>query len=248
MTEDEWLTCTDPKPMLEFVRDSAGERKLRLFACACYRRIWNATADEASRRAVALAEVAADGGTDASELAAAGREAVAEADAAYDRCDHLRGDGGYCAAICTDSFEQTDGIDALDGTYGAHQCAELAAYVAARAAIGRDGRMVESRRFLLRRPNAWETLVEERVAQASLLRDIFGNPFRPITSKPAWVTPAVASLAQSIYDERAFDRMSELADALEKSGCRDADILEHCRGPEPHVRGCWVVDLLLGKK
>ena len=87
----------------------------------------------------------------------------------------------------------------------------------------------------------------ERIAQALLLRDTFGNPFFPITLDPAWLTPTVVSLAQSIYDERAFDRMPQLADALEQAGCADADVLGHCRLGGPHVRGCWVVDLLLGK-
>ena len=61
------------------------------------------------------------------------------------------------------------------------------------------------------------------------------------------MTPTVVQLAQSIYDDRAFDRLPILADALEEAGCTDAAILDHCRGPGPHVRGCWAVDLLLGK-
>jgi hypothetical protein len=83
--------------------------------------------------------------------------------------------------------------------------------------------------------------------QARLFRDIFGNPFRPVTFDPAWQTNNVASLAQAIYDERAFDRMPILADALEDAGCTNPDVLNHCRQPGEHVRGCWVVDLLLGK-
>jgi hypothetical protein len=81
----------------------------------------------------------------------------------------------------------------------------------------------------------------------SVLLDLFGNPFRPITPNPSWLTPTVTSLAQGIYEDRAFDRLPILADALEDAGCTNADILEHCRGPGPHVRGCWVVDLLLDK-
>ena len=64
----------------------------------------------------------------------------------------------------------------------------------------------------------------------------------------SWLASLVLGLAQAIYDERAFDRLPILADALEDAGCTDAAILEHCRGPGPHVRGCWVVDLLLGKQ
>ena len=88
----------------------------------------------------------------------------------------------------------------------------------------------------------------EKEKQAFLLRDIFGNRFRPITFNPSWLTPTVIHLAQSIYGDRAFDQMPRLADALEEAGCTNADILSHCRSEGPHVRGCWVVDLILGKQ
>lgn len=81
-----------------------------------------------------------------------------------------------------------------------------------------------------------------------LLRDILGNPFRCPKMDPAWHTPKVVTLSQAVYTERAFDRMPELAIALEEAGCANKDILDHCRGPGPHVRGCWVVDLILGKE
>jgi hypothetical protein len=87
--------------------------------------------------------------------------------------------------------------------------------------------------------------------QADLVRYLFGNPFRPVTIDPAWLTwndGTVVKLAEAIYDERAFDRMPILADALEEASCTNADILAHCRQPGEHVRGCWVVDLLLGKE
>ncbi len=87
----------------------------------------------------------------------------------------------------------------------------------------------------------------EQVAQCNLLRDIFGNPFRPVTLHPSWLTSDVHTLATGIYADRAFDRMPILADALQDAGCDNDDILNHCRGDELHVRGCWVVDLLLGK-
>jgi hypothetical protein len=79
------------------------------------------------------------------------------------------------------------------------------------------------------------------------MRDIFGNPFRPVTADAAWLTSTVVSLAEGIYADRAFDRLPVLADALMDSGCENADILAHCRRDGPHVRGCWVIDLLLGK-
>jgi hypothetical protein len=93
---------------------------------------------------------------------------------------------------------------------------------------------------------------------ANLLRDILGTLFRPFVVDPrwlAWNSGTIAVLAQTIYDERRLpegaldkDRLAVLADALEEAGCTDPDILAHCRGPGPHVRGCWVIDLLLGKE
>ena len=87
-----------------------------------------------------------------------------------------------------------------------------------------------------------------RAQQCDSLRDVFGNPFRPPTIDPAGRTPPVTQLASAIYDQRAFDRMPELADALEQAGCHDPDVLEHCRSGSEHVRGCRVLDLVLDKE
>jgi hypothetical protein len=93
-----------------------------------------------------------------------------------------------------------------------------------------------------------------RRSHASLLRDIFGNPFRPIFVDPACLTTDVVWLAQAAYDDRFLpsgelehDRLAVLSDALEEAGCTDPDLLDHLRGPAPHVRGCWALDLILGK-
>jgi hypothetical protein len=94
---------------------------------------------------------------------------------------------------------------------------------------------------------------------ATLLRDVIGNPFRmPPTIDPAWLTwndGIIKRLAQAAYDERALPpghldkaRLAVLADALTDVGCTDPDLLDHLRGPGPHVRGCWAVDLLLSKE
>jgi hypothetical protein len=80
-----------------------------------------------------------------------------------------------------------------------------------------------------------------------MLRDIFGNPFRPVKLEPAWRTVNVIDLARGIYGDRAFERMPILADALEEAGCTNGTILVHCRSGQLHVRGCWAVDLLLEK-
>jgi hypothetical protein len=101
--------------------------------------------------------------------------------------------------------------------------------------------------YELRGANGANERQADSIAQAAILRDIFGNPFRPVALNPTRRTANVTALAQSIYDERAFDRLPILADALEDAGCDNADILNHCRQPGEHVRGCWVVDLLLGK-
>jgi hypothetical protein len=93
-----------------------------------------------------------------------------------------------------------------------------------------------------------KALRAERRAQCDLLREIFGNPFRPPAVQPAWLSwneGTLPRLARGIYDDRAFDRLGILADALEDAGCTDAVILGHCREPGEHVRGCWLVDLLL---
>jgi hypothetical protein len=87
----------------------------------------------------------------------------------------------------------------------------------------------------------------ERRHQRELLRDIFGNPFRHVSADPRWLTSPVLDLARTMYESRDFTAMPILADALEESGCDNADVLAHCRGDGPHVRGCWVVDLVLGK-
>jgi hypothetical protein len=84
-------------------------------------------------------------------------------------------------------------------------------------------------------------------ARCQMIREMFGNPFRPVTLDVSCLTSTVTQLAEAIYQERAFDRMPILADALEDAGCTDQDMLEHCRAGGEHVRGCWVVDRLLGR-
>lgn len=89
-------------------------------------------------------------------------------------------------------------------------------------------------------PGEWE-------AQAALIREVVGNPFRPVTFNPLWLTANVLALAQTIYDSRAWDTLPILADALADVGCDDATLLDHLRGPGPHVRGCWALDAVLGR-
>jgi hypothetical protein len=88
----------------------------------------------------------------------------------------------------------------------------------------------------------------ELAAQSDLLRCIFGNPFRPITIERAWLTPDVVGLAQRAYEQREFARLPHLADALQRHGCADAELLGHLRSAGPHVLGCWALDAVLDKK
>jgi hypothetical protein len=88
----------------------------------------------------------------------------------------------------------------------------------------------------------------ESKAQSELAHDIFGNPFRRVAFVPAWCTSTALAIAQGIYDDRAFDRLPILADALQDAGCENDDILNHFRGDGPHVKGCWALDLVLGKE
>jgi hypothetical protein len=223
MTEAEWLACTDPMPMLEFLRSKASDRKLRLFGVACCRRIWHLLRDERSRKTVEVAERFAEGTATEEELT----QAENDANDVWNELAYAEGD-------VTDA--ETDASDAACGS---------ACY--AEGAIGAAGSASHSAVYAL--SYAGQQAVEQE-GQCRLLRDLFGNPFRPVAVDPSWLTwndGTVVKLAQAIYDQRRFTDLPILADALEEAGCTDADILAHCRSEGPHVRGCWVVDLILGK-
>jgi hypothetical protein len=131
----------------------------------------------------------------------------------------------------------------IRGHWGEMNSAEVAARGAAKAAAIASKHLAKSN-ALAGRPSA----KRERSIQCHLLRDIVGNPFHPTTVADQPLARTTVEIAQQIYDERAFDRLPLLADALEEAGCQDTNILAHCRHPGPHVRGCWVVDSLLGKE
>jgi hypothetical protein len=121
-----------------------------------------------------------------------------------------------------------------------------AAIAAARPSKGGTDRAASLVRLAVQESGA--DVESKEKEQCSLIRDILGIPFRPVPFQTAWQTCTVAGLAQAIYADRAFERLPILADALEDAGCDNADILNHCRQGGEHVRGCWVVDLILGKK
>jgi hypothetical protein len=98
--------------------------------------------------------------------------------------------------------------------------------------------------------NREDALATADTVMGILLHDIFGNPFRPVSLNPAWLTwhdGLIVSMARQMYESRDFTDLPVLADALEDAGCTSQDILGHCRSGGEHVRGCWVVDLVLGK-
>jgi hypothetical protein len=109
------------------------------------------------------------------------------------------------------------------------------------------GAMEEGRNTIASTMN-WAAYVHGSDINCELFRDIFGNPFRPVALSPAWRTDTAVSLAGQMYESRDFSAMPILADALQDAGCDNEHILAHCRGPGPHVRGCWVIDLVLGKE
>ena len=229
MTEAEWLACEAPRPMLEFLRGKASDRKLRLFACACCRRIWHLLKDERARRAVEIAERFADGlaGDDErsnarklAQQAAQGRGVTTAPTAP--KCERRAASAAYYATAC----------QAMEAAYNAPDLVVEVLVWQAGGYANCDSRHIRR---------------EEEGPQAQLLRDLLGNPFRLVRFEPGWRTGNVIDLARTIYKEHAFERLPILADALMDAGCDSADILSHCRSSGPHVRGCWVIDLLLGK-
>jgi hypothetical protein len=232
MTEAEWLECTDLFPMLLFLQGKASDRKLRLFGCACCHRISALDCDPQIQKALEVAERFADGKATIEERERANHSARIAVEDERIPSQHRR----PRFQRNTINFYARQAVCWLLSGYLASWQASTEATKAMRAANNGDSSATE------------DVVSRERLVQANLLRDIFGNPFRPITIATRWLTPSVVALAQAIYNERAFDRMPTLADALMGAGCGNEEVLAHCRSEATHVRGCWVVDLLLGKE
>lgn len=239
MTEEEWLASSEPHQMLEFVLSTAGDRKLRLFAVACCRRIMHAFPDQTGIEArLAVAERYTDGRATASELRGAQFMYLCGGGISFERFGH-------------EAAHDHPGWAAVSARWKCEAATHLGITKTQPPRPGLFGRL----RHLFARPVAPLVADDpppeystELGAQANLLRDILGNPFRPVTFSPAWRTDTAVSLAFQRYDARDFSAMPILADALQDAGCASAEVLDHCRGPGPHVRGCWVVDLVLGKE
>ncbi|VTR96083.1 Uncharacterized protein OS=Sorangium cellulosum (strain So ce56) GN=sce5710 PE=4 SV=1 [Gemmata massiliana] len=211
MSEVEWLTSSYPPTMLRHLLGVFGDRKFRLFAVACCRRLEEQFLDADDRAALDVVERFADGRASASELAAV-------------------------------SIRASNQVVAGAAVRAAPEAAVLVSVGSAALVAARDGD-----------PDHPQGLGDyiaseegERQSQARLLREIVGNPFRTVVFDPGWRTSTAVALAAQMYESREFGAMSILADALQDAGCDSTNVLEHCRGPGPHVRGCWVVDMVLG--
>jgi hypothetical protein len=273
--EKVWLAGRDPDRMLRAWGRPVSERKLRLFAVVCCRSVWHLLQDERSRHALEVAERHADGLASAAELKAAYTEARAAVACWGQRPLHespaesavlpaLRAAGlatsrwparaarhavwaaGWAEAAASRDRERARVVTAW-GTSLAEVPLELApavwralslpAWMAVRAeqAAARDARTRREAR--------------ERRRQGELLQEVLGNPFRPARLDPAWLRwdgGSAVRVARAIHEERAFEQLPVVADALEEAGCTDPDLLGHLRGPGPHVTGCWALDRILG--
>jgi hypothetical protein len=219
MTETDWLTCTQPQPLLDYIRGRASERKLRLLARAFAAQYVHLGEPESyNRHSVSIAEAAADGRVTRDELERFYESVV----------DDLFSGYANMAGVAHPDVQA-----ALDRT-----CAAAEYYLSTDAADPT--------------PPGVSLLPAVHARLADLVREVFGNPLRPLPPPTAavlaWNGGTVPALARAIYDDWAFARLPVLADALEEAGYTDAAVLEHCRGSGPHTKGCWAVDLVLGKE
>jgi hypothetical protein len=266
MTEAEWLGSTDPDRMLDYLsgrRPRAGgwlarlgfrrepeadpepprvsARKLRLYACACCRRVGGLLTDERSEQAVETSERFADGLAGPEEL----RAAVVEA---YDALTSFLVKGRTAPEL-SGVVGKTPFGGLRPRAYAARAALEAARGEVA-AAVAAAVRAAEEA------ATEWEDVAWARATlgpavRAGLLRDLIGNPFRPASLDPAWLEwrgGTVRRIAQRIHEEYRFDELPVLADALEEAGCTDPDVLNHCRSGGEHLRGCWLIDMLLARR
>lgn len=253
MTESEWLQCADPTPMLDTWGNRISERKLRLLACACCRRVWSMLPDEWSQRAIETVERWAVGtATEQDMLQAATAAAMAVHDSqALNEAPQLAAvRAAALPGFAVNGFEFPDEAAVRDELYRVPCLCGIAVANVAYDEFHRHHQGAADWSVVSRGADAAfaQAAKGEEAAQAGFLRDIVGNPVRQVVLDPRWLTSNVLDLARAIHQERAFEWLPILADALQDVGCEDADVVAHCRGPGPHVRGCWVVDLLLGKE
>lgn len=206
MNEEQWLSCTDPMPMLDYLRGRASDRKLRLFAVACCFEVWYLLRDKRSKKAATTSERFADELIDAPRMAVV-REAARRAVDEWVSAEEVAVGRRF-------PEEVAHAVTLPDADQAAVRAADMASRLSEAEAreIGYESR---------------------KQSQAMLLRDIFGNLFRPAAIDPSWLIwkeATLPNLAQAIYDDRAFDRLPLLAEALEHAGCTDAAILRTVAG------------------
>jgi hypothetical protein len=270
MTEQEWLTSKEPRKMLTFLLDQpdlrSSDRKLRLFTCAICRRLWPRLpyTDERTLAGLEVAERDVEGQATRDELSGAYQAAALAAEhmalwEAYPPPWPDKGTlHGYAATSEAVYYLSSGLIPQSKIRWRYPDTSDFAYRLTSGASVPIEPLSRESA-ALQRYPasaiaacRALDAAASEGVEnhQTVILHEIFGNPFRLIHIDPAllaWQDGTVVKLAQAIYDERRFQDMTILADALEEAGCDNADVLSHSRGPGPHVRGCWTLDLLTGK-
>jgi hypothetical protein len=249
VTEAEWLGSSYPIVSLEAEWSWPSPRKQRLFAVACCRRIPRSPPERPVwRQALAVAQRYAERQAKRPDLKAA-EAALVKGKAGRYRADRTYAD--LLAEFTTSAIRWS--CEPSRRTY-AGQAAISAAAAVAYAALPPDepyvspGNSRHHRRFC-------KVEKVEKGAQVALLCGVCGHPFRPMAVRVGTLAPEVIGLAQAAYEDRLVPsgnldatRLAVLADAVEESGCADAGLLGHLRGPGPHVRGCWALDLLLGKK
>jgi hypothetical protein len=254
MTESKWLVCHDPKWMLRFLLGTnqpriidveafpdckGSDRKLRLFACSCYIRIRHLLPNPLAQAAVEVGERFADDRATIEELKQAGDRLQRSLDALEGPWRASRGAERTTLQPTYEALALAKQITLPEAPKAAYY-ASSNAYMTAASIANPEAASYEADFCVSQR-------TEER-AQADLLRCIFGPlPFRPVAVEDTWRTASVLELARLAYEDRDFTVLPVLADAVEDAGCTNDDILGHLRGTGPHTRGCFAVDLLLGR-
>ena len=232
MADEELLPDHEMMRLIPELRKHASQRKCRLYACACCRRIWSLIPDDACRAAVVAAEWFADKVVGSATLGDANTRAKAS-----HRGYHRRAtEPAYYATEACYRVTLSNIDDALKACESVCQAQSYAL-----AGLGDSGEVDAER--------ARDASYHEFTLQTHLLRELLGNLSRPVEPEPGWLTSTVVVLARQMDESRDFSAMPILADALQDAGCENADVLDHCRGPQQsHVRGCWLVGCLLGKE
>lgn len=230
-TEEEWLTSTDDREMVYFLANRCSARKFRLIGCAACRLLWPLMDDPRCHAAVELSELFADHQVERAQVIAARK--------AFTARDRIAGRERARAEALRRGLEGPDAEAAVNAWACAWDAAQWAALMNSWEVARRCMAATTAAKL---RPGG-----RPDVGPCDLARDVVGNPFRPVVADPAWLTPAVVSLAASIYSNRSLDALPVLADALEEAGCDSEPILAHCREGGTHVRGCWALDLALSQ-